>query len=350
MNQIVLNLVLWYKYNKRFLPWREISDPYKIWLSEIILQQTQIAQGEKYYNSFIENYPSIIDLANDSEQNVLKLWQGLGYYSRARNLHKTAKIISEKYNGKFPKSYEQLIELKGIGNYTASAILSFSYNLPFPVLDGNVYRVISRFYKINTPINSNKAQTEFLNILKEWIQFAEPKTFNNAIMELGATVCKPENPKCDACPLNLECGSSSNDKWKNYPIKLSKSKPETLYIHYFYIPFQNHVHFVQRPENGIWANLYEFPNIESKQFIEDSKIAELFSTHFKGIVATEFDKKYTVKHLLSHKIIYASFWHVKLNKLCEKKSIHWEKVSILKSNDLPVHKLIENYLLSLSDI
>lgn len=349
MNQIVLNLVLWYKYNKRFLPWREISDPYKIWLSEIILQQTQIAQGEKYYNAFIESYPSIYDLANDSENNVLKLWQGLGYYSRARNLHKTAKIITEKYNGKFPKSYEQLIELKGIGNYTASAILSFSFNLPFPVLDGNVYRVISRFYKINTPINSNKSQTEFLTILNEWIKFAEPRVFNNAIMELGATVCKPENPKCENCPLNIECESKNNDLWKQYPVKLAKIKPEKIYIHYFYICYQNHVFFTKRNENGIWANLHEFPNIESKILIDDSQLPSLFIKQFNGLKPLKIEKKHTVKHLLTHKIIQANFWHVEFEHLKNNDSILGDKVSLLNINDLPVHKLIENYLVSLSD-
>lgn len=349
MNQIVLNLVLWYKYNKRFLPWREISDPYKIWLSEIILQQTQIAQGEKYYNSFIENYPSIYDLASDSEQNVLKLWQGLGYYSRARNLHKTAQIIVENFNGKFPKSYEQLIELKGIGNYTASAILSFSYNLPFPVLDGNVYRVISRFYKIKTPINSNKAQTEFLNILKEWIQFSEPKLFNNAMMELGATICKPDNPQCHLCPLNIECESKTDEIWKQYPIKLSKAKSEKLYIHYFYFQFQNTVFFAKRPEIGIWANLYEFPNIESKIKLSDSIVPELLIKKFDGIEISHIVKKYTVKHLLSHKVIEATFWDIGVTNISKKYLKSWEKTSISKLNDLPVHKLIENYLLSLSD-
>lgn len=349
MNQIVLNLVLWYKYNKRFLPWREISDPYKIWLSEIILQQTQIAQGEKYYNSFIENYPSIYDLASDSEQNVLKLWQGLGYYSRARNLHKTAQIIVKNFNGKFPKSYEQLIELKGIGNYTASAILSFSYNLPFPVLDGNVYRVISRFYKIKTPINSNKAQTEFLNILKEWIQFSEPKIFNNAIMELGAIICKPDNPKCHLCPLNIECESKNNEIWKNYPVKLTKTKSEKLFIHYFYFKYQNNVFFTKRPENGIWANLYEFPNIESKINIKEELIPNFLTKQFIGLKINHIEKKYTIKHLLTHKEIEATFWYIIVDHIPNKYLKIWKKMSIEKSNDLPVHKLIENYLLSLSD-
>ena len=211
------NLIKWYSVNKRSLPWRETVNPYYIWLSEIILQQTQIKQGLPYYLSFTKEFPNIFDLANADETRVLNLWQGLGYYSRARNLHFTAKFIANELNGIFPDTYQDLIKLKGVGDYTASAIASICYNKPTPVVDGNVYRFLSRYFGIETPINSSKAKKEFKDLAQELIDVRNPAEFNQAIMEFGARQCKPQNPDCEKCPFNSSCVALQKNLIKKLP-------------------------------------------------------------------------------------------------------------------------------------
>ena len=214
----------WYLQNKRELPWRSTQDPYKIWLSEIIMQQTRVEQGLPYYLRFTEAYPNVHSLANAPEQEVLKLWQGLGYYSRARNLHTTAIRVSKELDGNFPDHYKELKTLKGVGDYTASAIASFCFNEPVAVVDGNVYRVLSRVFGVETPINSTQGIKEFKALAQELIDHKDPATFNQAIMEFGAIQCKPQNPLCETCPFNDVCLALKNDQIKELPVKIKKTK------------------------------------------------------------------------------------------------------------------------------
>lgn len=220
-------LVQWYLQNKRDLPWRETSNPYKIWLSEIILQQTRVDQGLSYYFKFLNHFPTVFDLANASEEQVLKLWQGLGYYSRARNLHASAKYIVTVFQGKFPTTYNELIKLKGVGDYTASAIASICFNGPNAVVDGNVYRVLARYYGINTPINSTTGIKKFKALAQRLLNIENAGTHNQAIMEFGATMCKPQNPNCTTCPLNNSCISLEKDLIKTLPVKEKKEPLKT---------------------------------------------------------------------------------------------------------------------------
>ena len=258
------DLISWYSINKRELPWRKTKDPYKIWLSEIILQQTKVTQGLPYYLSFENKYPSVSKLAKASEQEVLKLWEGLGYYSRARNLHKAAKIVMDKFDGIFPSNYKDLIKLPGIGDYTASAISSFSVNEINPVVDGNVYRFLSRYIGIKTPINTNKSLKEFRNIGELLISKKNPSDFNQAIMEFGALVCKPSSPNCGICMYQKNCFAYFNKEISNLPVKNSKKKVRDRFFNFLIIKSDNNQTVVEkRKEKDIWQNLYQFPLIET---------------------------------------------------------------------------------------
>ena len=226
-------LINWYSVNKRELPWRQTIDPYYIWLSEIILQQTQVAQGLPYYVKFTEEFPSVFHLAKAQEGHVLKLWQGLGYYSRARNLHTTAKYIAAELKGEFPNNYKDLLKLKGIGDYTASAIASICFNKPEAVVDGNVYRVLSRYFGIDTPINSPKGAKEFKQLAQELIDKKDPATFNQAIMEFGATQCKPQSPDCTLCPFTSSCIAFNENRIIELPVKIKSGKAKKKYFNFF---------------------------------------------------------------------------------------------------------------------
>lgn len=225
-------IIEWYRTNKRDLPWRKTKNPYQIWLSEIILQQTRVEQGLSYYLKFIEKYPSIKDLANAPQDEVLKLWQGLGYYSRARNLHYTSKVITDKYKGEFPATYKEILDLKGIGEYTAAAISSFSFNLPYPVIDGNVYRVLSRVFDIDTPIDSTLGKKEFKELAYELINKNNPSEYNQAIMEFGALYCKPQSPDCENCIFTSTCLAFKTKKINELPVKSKKLKQKNRYFNY----------------------------------------------------------------------------------------------------------------------
>ena len=225
-------LITWYVKNKRDLPWRHTKDPYKIWLSEVILQQTRVAQGKDYYLRFIEAFPTVNHLAKATEKKVLSLWQGLGYYSRARNLHATAKIITANHGGIFPDNYKELLLLKGIGPYTAAAIASFAFNKPRAVLDGNVFRVLSRLYNVSTPINSTQGLKEFQEISQSLINHLDPSTHNQAIMEFGALLCTPRVPRCNDCPFTIECGAYQNGTINQRPIKIKKNRVRSRYFVY----------------------------------------------------------------------------------------------------------------------
>lgn len=306
-------ILQWYKENKRLLPWRETSDPYRIWLSEIMLQQTRVAQGTPYYLKFIEAYPQVQDLARAKEEEVLKLWQGLGYYSRARNLHATAKIITEQYNGKFPNDYKELLSLKGVGDYTASAIASICFNLPRAVVDGNVYRVLARYYGVDLPINSREGVHYFKEKAAEVMDTGNIRDYNQGIMEFGALQCTPQNPNCVECPLQEGCVAFSTNSVGSLPVKLKKNKVRNRYFNYL-VPIDENkkTKLQQRKGRGIWQNLYEFPLLESEKDMEVGDLAENLA-NYKGLeepLEVYLYNEDKIVHKLSHQHLHTRFWIV----------------------------------------
>ena len=312
-------LINWYLGNKRDLPWRKTRDPYHIWLSEIMLQQTRIEQGLPYYLAFTEAFPSVFDLANASQDEVLKLWQGLGYYSRARNLHESAKFVAQELDGKFPGDYKGLLKLKGVGDYTASAISSICYNEAAPVVDGNVYRVLARYFDIDTPINSGAGQKEFKALATALMDIEDPATYNQAIMEFGALQCKPQNPLCESCPLSSGCLALANNKVGLLPVKVKKIKVKKRFFNYLvFLSEDNKTLLEQRVGKGIWEGLYQFPLLETETLINEEELLgqeEYFplggSEQFKLSLFNESP----VIHKLSHQHIYTRFWIVESAKL-----------------------------------
>lgn len=334
-------LIHWYLQNKRNLPWRSTVNPYYIWLSEIILQQTRVDQGMMFYFKFIENFPDLKDLAFAKEEKVLKLWQGLGYYSRARNLHYSAKYIEAELNGVFPSTYDEIIKLKGVGDYTASAIASICFNEPTAVVDGNVYRVLSRYFGINTPINSSKGKKEFKQLAQHLLNNKKSSEHNQAIMEFGARLCKPQKPVCDTCPLNTSCVALSKNLVKELPVKEKKIKIKNRYFNYIVIQATNNMTKLVKRKKGIWLNLYEFPLVETKIDIDEKQLIEhnIFNELFKKCPVTIklFNKKEIV-HKLSHQHIYTKFWVVTATSSTNF-SISWDSIK-----DYPVPALIDKFI------
>jgi A/G-specific adenine glycosylase len=336
-------LILWYLAHKRDLPWRTTAIPYYIWLSEIILQQTRVEQGLPYYQAFITEYPTVENLANASEEQVLKLWQGLGYYSRARNLHATAKYISNELNGVFPISYKELIKLKGVGDYTASAIASICFNEATAVVDGNVYRALARYFGIFTPINTSLGIKEFKNLAQQLIDVDNPGNHNQALMEFGARQCKPQNPNCDICIFNDSCIALQQKNISILPVKLKKTKVKNIYFNYIVLISKNEKTFLQkRIGKGIWQNLYEFPLIETEK---NFKLEELNSLHIFQDVSRKFEinslvlyNEMPILHKLSHRNIYTQFWIAETSKNND------EAISISQLETYPVPKLIGNFI------
>ena len=335
-------LIYWYLKNKREMPWRNTTNPYYIWLSEIILQQTRVAQGTSYYLKFIEHFPTIQDLASADEQYVLKLWQGLGYYSRARNLYFTARYIVNDLGGIFPDTYDELIKLKGVGDYTASAIASICFNESTAVVDGNVYRVLSRYYGIETPINSTIGIKKFKKLAQELIDPNHPAIHNQAIMEFGARLCKPQNPDCEICPFNDSCVALGLKKIKELPVKEKKVKIRKRYFNYIVVITDvGKTILNQRTGKGIWQNLYEFPLIESDTIIESNELIR--HKNFQEIVEEQnvelqlFYPNITV-HKLSHQHIFTQFWIVKISSL-RKARIMYQDISTF-----PMPILIFNFI------
>ena len=335
-------LTNWYSKNKRDLPWRNTSSPYKVWLSEIILQQTRVAQGLDYYNKFVESYPTIVDLANDDEDNVLKLWQGLGYYSRARNLHATAKIVSFELNGVFPMTYDQIIRLKGVGPYTAAAISSFCFGEKKAVVDGNVYRVLSRYFGISTPTDSTIGKKEFQELAQECLSSENPGEHNQAIMEFGALQCTP-NPNCEACPLRVSCISYINCMVKAFPIKAKKIKVRDRYFNFIVISDNDSFYIQKRESKDIWQNLYQFPLKETKKEILSP--FELKESIVSQAVFLQVSEQF--KHLLSHQRIYAKFWEFNLAEMPTLKG--FEKIKKRDIQEFAIPRLIEKYLESVKN-
>lgn len=335
-------LIAWYLDNKRDLPWRKTTDPYQIWLSEIMLQQTRVAQGLPYFLAFTETLPSVFDLAKAEEEKVLKLWQGLGYYSRARNLHATAKYISEELNGNFPNNYKDLLKLKGIGEYTAAAIASFSFNECVPVVDGNVYRVLSRYFDIETDIASSGAKKEFAQLASELIDNKNPALFNQAIMEFGALQCVPKSPNCDLCPLNNSCLALAKNKVAQLPVKLKKQKITNRFFNYLLVLDNNNRAIInKRTQKGIWHNLYEFPLIETEEKEKEEMIEQKIKSLFKNANSILLLESESVIHKLSHQHLHISFWKVNVKNTLEN-SFDYETI---KNHPFPIvlHNFIEGY-------
>ena len=309
-------ILLWYTKNKRDLPWRNTTNPYNIWLSEIMLQQTRVAQGTPYYISFVKNFPSVRDLASASEEKILKLWQGLGYYSRARNLHATAKIITEKYNGDFPSTYKELIQLKGVGDYTASAIASISFNRPEPVVDGNVYRVLSRYFGVSIPINSTEGIKYFKDLARKVMDSKNIRDYNQGIMEFGAIQCAPRNPNCSICPLKNGCVAVQEKKVEVLPVKIKKTKVRNRYFNYLVILDGNNTTILkQRTGKGIWQNLYEFPLIESDTTLKEEEVCDRINESlplYGNSEVYQFNETEII-HKLSHQHLYTTFWIVNVD-------------------------------------
>ena len=335
----------WYSVHKRDLPWRQNNDPYRIWLSEIILQQTRVAYGESYFKRFTSKFPTIYDLANAPEDHVLKLWQGLGYYSRARNLHKTAKLITNEFNGVFPNNYSELLSLPGVGPYTAAAISSICFHLPHAVVDGNVYRVLARFFGIEDPIYTVQAKKRFEALANELLDEQQPGNYNQAIMEFGALQCKPKTPVCDLCILKNSCAALEKKIVNYIPNKQAAKSIRNRYFNYFVplLPNKQTI-LIQRKYKDIWQHLYEFPLLESNNFLTLENISKE-SDLPKWVSVNEvslFNLKPWV-HKLTHQRIYASFWIVPTD------SITSTPVSISKLADYPVSRLIERFLHKFSD-
>ncbi len=334
-------IIHWYSANKRSLPWRNTTDPYKIWLSEIMLQQTRVAQGMPYYERFIEHFPTVHDLANASEEEVLKLWQGLGYYSRARNLHATAKLISEKYNGQFPDNYKGLLELKGVGDYTASAIASFCFKEAQPVVDGNVYRVLSRYFGIDLPINSTEGIKYFKALALKVMDADQIADYNQGIMEFGALQCAPKNPYCLHCPLNDSCVALQKGKIDELPVKLKKTKVKERYFNYLVVlDKEDSFEIRQRRGRGIWQNLYEFPLLETEREYSLEEITNTMDTVLELKETSEiyqFNEK-TIVHKLSHQHLHTKFWIVKSGEK------HSNGVSLKELKEYPVPVLIAEFI------
>ena len=309
MHPLAVQLLSWYEVHKRDLPWRNTRDPYLIWLSEIILQQTRVDQGLPYYLAFSSSYPDVNKLAGAPEDEVLRLWQGLGYYSRARNLHKCAKIVASEYKGEFPKDYKTLLSLPGIGKYTASAVSSIAGGEKAPVIDGNVYRVTTRYFNISDDISTPATYNKIHDILIDIIPDKNPGEFNQSVMELGATVCKPQNPRCSGCPVKMGCVARKEDLIASLPFKRKKTRVRKRIFNYLVFENGGKLHLKKRVDPDIWQGLYDFPLIESKDPLSSSELKKVLAEEYhSGIEVMESSAAYD--HILSHQKITAQFHHV----------------------------------------
>ncbi len=334
-------LVSWYLSNKRDLPWRNTANAYYIWLSEIILQQTRVAQGMPYYLAFVNAFSKVEDLANASEDEVLKMWQGLGYYSRARNLHFTAKDIADNYGGEFPNDYQKILKLKGVGTYTAAAITSFAFGLPYAVVDGNVIRVLSRIFGVDTPFDTTIGKKQFAELAQELLIKDNPSEYNQAIMEFGAMQCKPKSPDCSICPMQDFCEAYNKNTIAELPVKSKKIKVKKRFLHFLMIEEDGGVYLGKR-KKGIWNGLYEFPFLEFDKKADEKQViaAEDWKNIFNGAKVEIASISPEFIHVLSHQKIHAQFWRLKT------KNVQLKNFDFIAEKDLlnyPVSRLTEKY-------
>lgn len=338
-----LALRLWYRQNARDLPWRQTRDPYAIWLSEIILQQTRVEQGLPYYQRFIEEFPDVLSLAEAPSDQVMRLWQGLGYYSRARNLQAAAKQVAEESGGVFPSSYAEIRALKGVGDYTAAAIASFAFNLPHAVVDGNVYRVLARFAGIDTAIDTTAGKKQFMQLAGELLDPQHAAEHNQAIMELGAMICLPRAPRCGECPLVQGCQAFEQNRQADYPVKSRKTKVRTRFLNYLLIHDAHHVLVRQRTAKDIWQGLYEFPLIETsraKEPLQSYSLASELQAYSR--IPVRPGRHY--RHLLSHQELRASFRKINLEKIPRKLLTGYRRVAFDELKELAFPQLLVRFL------
>lgn len=329
-------ILIWFDKNRRNLPWRGQKDPYKIWLSEIILQQTRVVQGLSYYLKFTDTYPNINDLAGADESEILKLWQGLGYYSRATNLHHTAKHIVNDLDSKFPDNFKDLLKLKGVGEYTAAAISSIAFDETVPAIDGNAFRVYARYFNIHIDISTPQAKKYFFELGKEIIDPNRPGDFNQAVMELGATVCVPVNPKCEICPVNNSCEALAQKTTDKLPIKSKKLKVRERFFHFLEITDGEKFLIRKRTGNDVWKNLYNFPLLEIESIQKTMEELNL-----------DFSKEHEETHILTHQRLQIVFWKVLVDADRLKDLSELFDSEIITENDLirlPLPRPMEKYL------
>jgi A/G-specific adenine glycosylase len=347
INSILIN---WYGQNKRDLPWRNTADPYIIWVSEIILQQTRVDQGREYFSRFISRFPDVKTLSDATELEVLKHWQGLGYYSRARNMHAAAKTIVKELQGVFPGKSQEIIKLKGVGPYTASAIASICFEEPTPVVDGNVMRVVARLFGISAPVNTpsgRKAIYETCNLI---LDRKRPGEFNQAIMEFGALQCIPRNPNCISCPLLLRCEAYRAGKVESLPVKIKSAKPRIRHFYYLAVVHDNNdgdqnIYIKKRSGKDIWEGLYELPLIEMAGALEPDELygSPEWNSVFKQLPLDILEYSDTYKHKLSHQTIHARFVFIQVEGIPEGADA-WIRVKISELPGFPVPRLIDRYL------
>ncbi len=341
INNFTKSLITWNNnQNQRQMPWKGETDAYKIWLSEIILQQTRVEQGTAYYQKFVKAFPTIIDLAKANETIIMKMWEGLGYYSRCRNLITTAQFVAAHCNGIFPDNYNEILKLKGVGPYTAAAIASFAFNLPYAVLDGNVYRVLSRFTGNATPIDSTEGKAYFSQLSQQFLDKKNPGTYNQAIMDFGATVCKPKQPLCSSCPLQKNCIAYKTNSINELPVKAKKLQIKKRFFHYFIIQTQNEILIQKRNDKDVWRDLYQFYLLETDEntFDNDNDIVKVFckTNNINLKQVTKVTKLYQQK--LTHQIISAKFHEVQLKEKSRFLEYVWVKKT--KLPDYPFAAII----------
>ncbi|GJM29916.1 MAG: A/G-specific adenine glycosylase [Cyclobacteriaceae bacterium] len=342
-------LISWYDRNRRDLPWRHTRDPYKIWLSEVILQQTRVAQGLPYYQSFCEHFPEVSDLASANEQQILRLWQGLGYYSRARNLLRCAQRIVDTYDGKFPEDYQQLLTLPGVGDYTAAAIASFAFGQSVPVVDGNVFRVLSRILGLHNDIALSGTKKVFKQYSSRLMNEAPPDRYNQAIMEFGALQCTPVRPKCHSCPFSANCHAFQTGNQKLFPVKGNKTKVRNRYFYYYVIKLGQNILLKERTGKDIWRGLYDFFLLEPGNEADPLELFAVNLPNVKWIDQVEVgEPSVTYRHKLSHQLISAQFMIIETNntQVFEhfKQEFELSEFEVSDVHQLPKSILIDNYL------
>ncbi|MBK5194524.1 MAG: A/G-specific adenine glycosylase [Proteiniphilum sp.] len=344
---ITTHLLNWYKEHKRQLPWRETSDAYSIWISEVILQQTRIAQGEDYFLRFMERFPNVQMLAEAEEEEVLKLWQGLGYYSRARNMHAAAKQIVGRFDGTFPNAYSDILSLKGVGEYTAAAISSIAFNEPRAVVDGNVQRVIARLFAIESSIHTSAGKKSIAEIAQSLIAEESPGSYNQALMDFGSMVCTPTQPRCTDCLLQDYCAAYAENRVIDFPVNNRKVPIKKRYFNYFHIVQGNSTFLQKRVMSDIWKNLYEFPLIETLSAMDFTQLEQTieFSDLFSGIPSLTIDHLLTLKHQLTHQLIHTNFYRVIIpENYLFASPLNAIKIDKEQLSSYPVSRLTDKYI------
>lgn len=344
-------LARWYDDHKRDLPWRKTKDPYAIWVSEIVLQQTRVVQGIDYYHNFMNRFPDLQSLTDAKIEEVLRVWQGLGYYSRARNMHAAAGQMIMDHGGKFPSSYGEMLKLKGIGPYTAAAIASIAFNEPRAVVDGNVHRLIARLFGLFEPPGLAGAKCGICRQAEALLDQSKPGLHNQAVMEFGALVCTPANPSCRSCPLQKYCAAFGNNQVKELPVRSKKIKQKQRYFHYLIMHSGNRILIRQRTGKDIWQHLFEFPLIETPRPISPGRLME--SPSWQQIFMHGGGKPIRVskiiRHILTHQVIHAKFYHLEYFPADNEFKSSFQEVPLSEIGNYPVPKLIENYLEILID-